>query len=211
MSAGRIVIVGTGGHAKVVLEVLRSRGVPLWSVFAVDDDPARVGGMLLDIPVLSTVADWKDNVRTGDRAIVAIGRNTVRARLQQELELLGVEMMSGEDARAVVSTSAKIGAGSVLMPGAVVNANASIGRGVIVNTNVSIDHDCDIGDFSHIAPGASICGGVRVGAMSLIGVGSSLLPGVHIGDGATVGAGAVVVKDVRDGETVIGVPARVLK
>jgi acetyltransferase EpsM len=95
------------------------------------------------------------------------------------------------------------------MPGAIVNAKSNIGKHCILNTNSSVDHECVLGDFVHIAPAATLAGNVEVGEGSLIGMGAVVLPYVKIGKWCKIGAGAVVVKDVPDGKTVIGVPAKI--
>lgn len=111
--------------------------------------------------------------------------------------------------RATVSPSAQFGPGTVVLPGAVVNADAKVGRGVIVNTGAVIEHDCTIADCAHVSPGAVLTGGVSVGSLSWIGAGAIVLPRIRIGERVTIGAGAVVTRNVEDGVTVVGNPARV--
>jgi acetyltransferase-like isoleucine patch superfamily enzyme len=98
----------------------------------------------------------------------------------------------------------------VLFAQAVVQAQASIGTGAILNTGCSVDHDAQISDVVHICPGARLAGEVKVGARSWIGIGASVIQQVRIGSDVTVGAGAAVVRDLPDGVTAVGVPARVL-
>ena len=93
----------------------------------------------------------------------------------------------------------------------VVQPDAVIGDHVIVNTGATIDHDCTIGDYAHLAPGVHLSGSVHVGEGAFLGIGSVVIPGVKIGRWSTLGAGAVAIRDLADGVTAVGVPARVLK
>lgn len=109
---------------------------------------------------------------------------------------------------AILSPSATIGAGTLIVAGSILNADARLGMGVILNTGASVDHDCEIGDFAHISPGARLAGGVRIGARSWIGIGAVVREGVTIGADVMVGAGAAVICDIADGTQVAGVPAK---
>lgn len=159
----------------------------------------------------------------GERPIiVSIGNNAIRKKIVERIvDGIGDSERLGADSTmksplfgtalhpsAVVSPHATIGEGSVVMPGAIINHSAQIGRHCIVNTGASIDHECQIGDFVHISPHATLCGNVSVGEGSWVGAGAVVIPGIKIGRWAVVGAGAVVVRDVPDGVTVVGCPAK---
>lgn len=138
-------IIGNGGHAKVVRDVIAA-------VFGKTDLSAEF-------------------------EFVAVGDNLVR---KQEAEKVTKPMYALVHPSAVVSASAKIGEGSIVMAGAVVQANARIGRYCIINSGASVDHDCVIECFAHIAPGAHLCGNVKVGEGALVGVGVGIAPGAVI-------------------------------
>ncbi len=104
----------------------------------------------------------------------------------------------------------KIGKGSVIGAGSSLTTLIDIGNHVLINLNCTIGHDVKIGNYSSIMPGAHISGSVTIGETVLIGSGAMILQGVTIGDHAIIGAGAVVTKDVEDGHTVVGVPAKLL-
>jgi UDP-perosamine 4-acetyltransferase len=205
----QVVIVGAGGHAKVIIDILEQR------------DELRIAGCtsaaretedVLGYPVLGTddclPALFSSGVRS---AIVAIGDNRVRMDRLCHLRDAGFELVSAISPDAIVSPRAMLGRGVSVMPGAVINVAAGLEDGVIANTGSTIDHDCAIGQCAHIAPGANLGGGVRVGAGSLIGIGSRVIPGVTIGPWATVAAGAVVIRDLDANVTAMGVPARVTR
>lgn len=204
-----VLLIGAGGHARVVVEALLDMGDAV-VVGAISRDGRGVDR--LPVPSISAESEWENTAESvgADTFCVAIGDNDARRRWSEKLTESGHSITQAISAGAVVSGSATIGAGAQLMAGAVVNAAARVGDGVIVNTNASVDHDCDVGDFVHIAPAAVLGGSVVVGAGALVGIGSRVLPGITIGEGATVGAGAVVIRDVPPGVTVVGVPARAL-
>lgn len=201
MSDGGIRILGAGGHAKVAAEAWRSGGGTVTAFH--DDDPARAGEDLLGAAVEGRIA-----LATGsaDALHVAIGSNAARRSIAAGIA--DDRCPAVIHAAAVVSPTARIGAGTLVCAGAIVQAEARIGRHVIVNTAAVVEHDVVLGDFVHVAPGARLAGGVRVGAGTLVGIGAVVLPGIAIGAGATVGAGAVVIRDVPDGARVVGNPAR---
>lgn len=203
----RVLLVGAGGHARVVLEALLD-GPGVQVIGAVSADGSGVPD--LGVPVLGLDADLEANTlrESFDTVCVAIGDNAARRRWAMIATEGGHSLTIAVSRSAVVSRSATVAPGAVVLPGAVVNAATSIGSGAIVNTNASVDHDCAVGAFSHVAPGVAIGGGVTVGEGVLVGIGATVLPGRRIGDGAVVGAGAVVVHDVPPGATVVGNPAR---
>jgi sugar O-acyltransferase (sialic acid O-acetyltransferase NeuD family) len=198
---GPVAVIGAGGHAKVVIGALVAAGRAVAGVW--DDDPAKLGGTLLGVPVLGPTADA---VRAGFRpAVLAVGDNRARQQLAAALDLDWVTVVHP---RAWVHPSVRLGEGSVVFAAAIVQPDTVVGCHAIVNTGATIDHDCEIGDFAHVAPGVNLSGGVRVGNGTLLGVGSCAVPGARIGAWAVVGAGAVVVDEVPDGATVVGAPAR---
>jgi len=204
----RLVLVGGGGHAKVIIETLRLAH-PSWDIVGiVDADPSP--RQVLGTPVLGDDRHLPQLRAQGvDAAFIAIGDNRLRQRLAEELTDLGFELVSAINPASTVSPSAKLGRGVAIMAGAVVNAEAVLGDLAIINTGALIDHEVEVGRAAHIGPGCAVSGGVRIGARVLLGVGASVLPGRRIGDDAVVGGGACVTQDIAPGVTAVGVPARV--
>ncbi len=193
---------GAGGHAKVILDILRAQSV---EVACICDDNATASEFC-GLPVIP------GREAPAGTAIVSIGKNEIRRKIVAFLENRGnVNFATAIHPSAVVSSSVKIGEGSVVMPGALINAEAQVGVHSIVNTGASVDHDCRIGDFVHVAPHVTLCGNVVVGDNAWIGAGATVIQGISIGENAYIGAGAVVVKDVPPNVVVAGVPARVLR
>lgn len=198
-----IVVVGAGGHGKVVVATLQAAGHLVAEIW--DDDPERWGCTVLGIPVLGPIQTR--STRAPKRpAVLGIGDNQTRRRFAE----LPLTWISAIHPGAIVHPSARVGDGTVVFAGAVVQPEATLGRHVLVNTGALIDHDCRLGDYVHLAPGARLAGEVRIDEGALIGMGASVLPGRVVGEWSTVGAGSVVQRDVAPGSTVVGVPARAL-
>lgn len=198
---GRMVyLFGASGHGKVIKDILNVNGVKVEAF--VDDNPdvKECGGR----PVVHDAAGLSP-------MIVSIGVNKVRKMIVERLKAnnSAIEFATAIHPSAVISPSAKIGEGSVVMAGAVVNADAVIGKHCIVNTGATIDHDSVVGDYCHVAPGAHICGGTQIGEGTWIGVGTSIIQCLNIGKNCMVGAGSVVVRDIPDDVTAFGNPCRV--
>lgn len=200
------VILGVGGHAKVVIDVLREMGLEPSCCLAIL--PGREP--CLGVPVRGE-AEYLAGAQGSWDYIVAVGDNHARRAIDGRMRQAGGRPLSAMSRRSWIAPSADVGAGTLVMPSACVNADATLGSGVIVNTGAVVEHDCRLGDFVHIAPNAALAGSVTVGDEAMVGIGASILPGIRIGARAIVGAGSVVLADVPAGETVVGVPARAVQ
>ncbi|THB79335.1 MAG: acetyltransferase [Desulfobulbaceae bacterium] len=195
-----MVLYGAGGHAKVVMESIRSNQQNCRLIIT-DDNREKIADRYLGIEV---IAPEELPSETGGKGlyVVTIGDNSSRNRVVSRLSNAGVSFAHVVHVRANVSTSAEIGAGTVVMPGATINSETMIGEHTIINTNASIDHDCQVSDFVHIGPGATLCGGVMVGEGSLVGAGATIIPNCRIGINVTIGAGTTIRSDIEDNMTV---------
>jgi UDP-perosamine 4-acetyltransferase len=208
-----VIGLGAGGHAKVVIDILRNAGI-YEPVGLLDSRAEMWGRSWCGVPVLG----GDDLLRAGESpashfflGLGSTGAAPARVRLHQRAMAAGFQAASAIHPRAVVAGSAQLGGGPTIMAGAIINPDVRLGDNVIVNTGAIIEHDCRIGDHVHVAPGARLAGDVRVGSGAHIGIGATVLQGIRIGSASIVGAGAVVVRDVPDGVVVAGVPARVLR
>jgi sugar O-acyltransferase (sialic acid O-acetyltransferase NeuD family) len=207
----RAVLLGGGGHAKMLIEIIRLQGgVRLAGIL--DADRGKWGSRVMGVPVLggddllpSLVSEGTTHFAVG---LGSIKDTTPRHRLFELGIAGGMRPLTLVHPSSIVSPDAVVGEGSQLLPGSIVNLGARIGRNVIVNSAAVVEHDCVIEDHVHIATGARLASTIHVGEGAHIGAGATLRQCVRIGSGAVVGAGAVVITDVLPGLVVVGVPAR---
>lgn len=196
----RIILYGGGGHAKVVLESLIDQGKSVLGF--VDDNPtARLSSQ-------KYLGAYTSALEADAQIIIAIGNNQIRKKVSEKVRH---RFTNAVHPSSIISSSAEIGVGCMILHKAIIQASVRLCNHVIVNTAAQVDHDGFIGDFVHIGPGVILCGDVVIGEGALIGAGAVILPGRKIGKWATIGAGSVVTKDVPDGIFVMGNPAATKK
>lgn len=207
----RILILGAGGHAKVVIDIIET--AELGAIVGIlDDDSRKHGAQVLGYTVLGGRNALHELLAASPLyGVAAIGDNRIRMDAAGWFVQSGGLLLMAVHPLACVARSARIGRGSVVMAGAVVNPDATIGNNVIINTGAVVEHDCVVGDGAHLAPTSALCGGVEIGEGALVGVGAKVLPEVKVGSWALVGAGSTVLGAVPDGASAVGVPARLLR
>lgn len=210
----RVIGLGAGGHAKVVIEILRLMG-DYELVGMLDSKRELWGTDVLKVPVLGDdrllPKLYIQGVRHVFIGVGSVGDMLPRRRLYEQAERQGFEFTQAIHPQAVISPSVTIGKGPTIMAGAVINAAAQIRDNVIVNTGAIIEHDCVISSHVHIATGVHLASTVHVSEGTHIGLGASIRQSLSIGRNSVVGAGSVVIEDVPDNVVVVGVPARVLR
>jgi sugar O-acyltransferase (sialic acid O-acetyltransferase NeuD family) len=200
-----LVIVGAGGHGRVVLDATRA-AAPARPVQVADDNPALAGREQLGIRIesLSTLIQAGGPVEFH----VAIGDNATRLAVARRLTGLGWRANTVIHPDATVASSASIAPGAFVAAGAIVAPGAVVGEHAIINHQAVVDHDVAVGAGAHVAPGAVLSGGAQLGASALLGASAVVLPLRAVGDHAVVGAGAMVTRNVPPGQVVLGMPAR---
>lgn len=210
MAKHRLVIVGSGGHAKVCVDIARKSG-EYDIIGLLDDDLEQAGIDVLGLKVLGGRELFDELLQDGvTHGFCGIGHNVFRLDICEHLEDAGFVLPVLKHPLAAVGECVYIDAGTVIVAGAVINPDSRIGKAGLINTSCTVDHDNTLGDAVHISPGAHLGGGVTVGDRTQVGIGASVLPNVTIGKDVIIGGGAAVVRDVPNGTKFVGVPARPL-
>lgn len=205
-----LVLIGGGGHAKVVLSLARALGRDVVGVC--DPVLAREGtACWRDVPVLGE--DGALDRLPPDRVALMLGigqlaTDTLRERLYAFWRARGYGFPALVHPAAWVAPGVELGEGAQVMAGAIIQPGCKIGENSLVNTRASVDHDCRIDRDVHVAPGATLCGSVTVEAGVFIGAGATVIQGVRIGGRAVVGAGVTLVRDLRSKTTILGAANR---
>ena len=210
----KLFILGTSGHAKVILDIAKDMDSYSKIFFL---DPSKEQGEVINGVSVAGSEENLDNIVKGDfsdiEVAIGIGDNYIRNKVyeKKKKKYSNLEYAVLIHPSAVVSESAIIGEGSVVMPCAVVNANSTIGRFSIVNTKASVDHDCSIGDFVTLAPGVTLGGNVTVGNFSAVCLGASVIHGITIGKENVIGANSLVLKNIEDYGVYYGNPCKFIR
>ena len=206
----KIIIVGCGGHSRVLIALLRVLEYEI--VGLLGRESADITQDISGVKVVGLMEEINKFIDKGDSSFaLAIGDNTERASLYDNLISKGAAVPALIHPLSKIEKTAKIENGAQICIGAIICSEAQIKQNTIINSGAIIDHECIIGEHSHIAPGAKIAGRVQVGEFSFVGVGASVKDKVRIGSNALIGAGSVVINDVEGFSTVAGVPAKLIK
>ena len=204
MKQKEIVVIGGGGHTRVLIGVAAALALPVKGI--ITRNAQLIGTSIHAVAVLGleeSCALNPDEVTllngVGNAANSKGTGLEVRSGIYTRYTAQGFSFLTLVSPNAMVQPLATLHTGAQVMAGAVIQAGCVVGENSIINTRVTIDHDCHIGKHCHIAPGAVLCGDVVVGAASHIGAGAIITQGVRIGSNVVIGAGALVTRDVPDG------------
>jgi sugar O-acyltransferase (sialic acid O-acetyltransferase NeuD family) len=208
-----IVVAGGGGHARVVISILRKlRNVRILGYTDLEDR-----GPLLGIPYLggdeqlirlAAAAEAASGTLSAAIGVGQVGLGSARHKLWMRLQPHRLWLPAIVSPAAIVNEEVSLGEGTAVMDGAVINCGATVGRGGIVNTHSTVEHDVRIGEWVHLAPGATICGDVTIGDFAMIGAGATVIEGRKIAACCRVGGGSTVIHDLTEPGVYVGSPAR---
>ncbi len=208
----RLIILGSGGHAKVLISTLKTLRREIIGIL--EQDETYVGQSLSGVSIIGNddmIQEYTPDEIEIVNGIGSIASTEKRKTIYEKFKLAGYTFSQVIHPAATIMDDVQLGEGVQIMAGAIVQTGCVIGDNAIVNTGAIVEHDCMIGEHVHVAPGAVISGNVQIGAMTHIGTAATVIQGIKIGEGVIIGAGTVVVKDVAPGKKVIGNPARVME
>lgn len=210
----RVVIIGAGVHGREVAEILRhqaEQGADIRTLGFVDEDRDLRGRAIDDLPVLGDWT-WFDGVDRSEVAVIcASGFSETRQRLVQRARSLGLSFTNAIFPLAHISPQARIGEGVVIYQNGIACRGTLIGDHAIINSGSIVSHDTEIGAYGTLNPGVNLAGNVSIGEGCYLGIGCSVIQGIRIGAWTTIGAGAAVIRDLPEGVTAVGVPAKIIK
>lgn len=210
MKKNKLVIVGAGGLAKQILDVIERFDNQNEIYFFDNITVYEQNPQLFNFQIIQDIETLKTEEYNNDELLIlGIGKPSARKFLYQFFTDQDLKF------RTVISTTSLIGKhdvhigdGCVVMERVSIESSVTIGKGVLLNTGVKVFHDTTVGDFCELAPSCKILGKCKIGTGVFIGANATILPGVEIGDDAVIGAGAVVTKNVMGGVLIKGVPGR---
>ncbi len=198
----KIIIIGKGGHAKSVADIIERQNLFEIAGYIVNEDGEQAEEN--DYPILGRDEDlprlFQEGISNVAMGIGFMGKSKLREKMYLKLKETGYHFPVICDPSAIVSSTAVMEEGSMIGKGAIINAGARIGRLCIINTRAVIEHDCVIEDFSHISVGAVLCGAVRIGKETFVGANATIIQGRCVESRCIIAAGAVVRKELKKGE-----------
>jgi len=207
MMKNNLIIFGSSGHGGVIKE--EATKLDLFNNILFFDDNKTIGPFGEKVQ-----GGGKDLIKLENdySIIIGVGNNHIRKEIFLELESINkLNFVNVVSVQAMVSPSANLGIGNLVVCGAIINHQVEIGNNCIINSAAVIEHNSVIGSHSHIGPGAKLAGGVIISEGVFIGMGACILPGIRIGARSTIGAGSVITRDIGEDETVIGIPGKSIK
>jgi sugar O-acyltransferase (sialic acid O-acetyltransferase NeuD family) len=208
-----IVIIGSSGHAKVVIDIVQKEGK--MNIIGLLDCFRKIGEHTLGYSVLGQERDIPDLMEKHDLngVIVAIGDNFIRAKVARQVAEISpnIPFVTTIHPAATIATDVSIGDGTVIMSGVSVNPCSSIGDFCILNTNSSLDHDSALDAFASLAPRTVTGGNCRIGQYSAVGIGATLIHGIDIGEHTVIGANSLVMHSVDSFSVAYGTPAKLIR
>lgn len=209
MSQEKIIVIGDGNQAEVVIDIIHSQNnYKIIGVTSQDNSLDKFCGY----PVIGDDAKLleikKNNAFKLAMGIGGYSSNSKRKEVFDKLKKQGFDFINVIHPFTSISKTASLGEGITIYAGTVINTQAKIEDNVILALNSSIGHHTLIKGHSLISASASIGANVVIGEESLIAMGGRIISGIQLGRNVIVGAGAVVIKSIAANKKVFGIPAK---
>lgn len=204
----KVVILGAGGHAKVVADIILKSGDKVYGFL--DDSLPRGTKIIDEYFVLGKLDDCLHLLKQDNDLlfIMAIGNNYSREIIDKKYKL---NYYTAIDPNSTIGMNTVIGEGTVIQANSSIDPDVKIGRMCIIGKGAVVAHDNMLGDYIHVSPNATLCGTVSIGDFTHIGAGATVRNNISITQDCVIGAGAVVVKNIEDSGTYVGVPVKKIK
>ena len=196
-----ILIIGAGGHSKVIIDIIHELGN--YTIAGIYDDNKT--GYFSGIKIIGKISEIEN--KKSDYFIIGIGNDKIRKKIADEYQLKWATLIHP---KTIIAKTATIKEGTVVCAGAIIQTEVEIGKHCIINTNCSIDHESTIGDYCSICPSSTICGQVKVSESSFIGANSTIIQTIEIGKECIIGAGSVVIRNIPNNSKAVGNPAKII-
>jgi sugar O-acyltransferase (sialic acid O-acetyltransferase NeuD family) len=210
MMKEKVVLIGSGGHAKVVADILREMGT--YEIIGVTVKDTGSHDTFCGYPILGGDEVLPKLINDGVRSVaIGIGGftdNNLRKRVYTKVKALGFRVVSAIHPRTAISGSASLGEGVVIFPGVIINTEVRVGNNVVIATGSTVDHETTVEDHVLISAGVTIGAYASIREGALIALGAKIVSGIQVGKNALVAAGGVVIENVGENARVFGVPAR---
>lgn len=209
----KLILVGGGGHAKVVIDAVDQAKYEIVGIL--DKDNSHLHERINNIEIIGIDSQSEDFLALGIKyafvAIGHIGNPKIRNMLFYQLQDKGFDFINIIHRNAILSDSVRIGKGNLIMAGSILNTESCIGNNNIINTGAILEHEVVVKNGVHIAPGTVIAGGSKINDNVFIGAGSTVIQGISIGKNSIIGAGSVVIHDIPENVVAVGNPIRIIK
>ncbi|MDD3137788.1 MAG: acetyltransferase [Lachnospiraceae bacterium] len=209
----KIILLGSGGHAKSVVDVIERAGK--YEIAGFLEVPEKQSFSYKKYKVIGVDEDLEMLYRSGIKyAFITmgyIGKSTPRQKLYEKLKKTGYQIPVIIDPSAIIAKDAEISEGTFVGKYSIINSDSKVGKMCIINSGAIVEHECIIEEYTHIAVGTVLSGNVKVGKYTFVGANATIIQGILVGDNVVIGAGSVVLNQLEDGVTAVGTPARVIK
>lgn len=207
-----VIVLGAGGHAKVLIDTLLACSVKV--IGFTDPDSGKSEKTIMGLQWLGDddlILEYPPSSIYLVNGVGSVGSTSHRRQIYDKFKYMGYAFASVIHPSVIIASGVRLSEGVQIMAGATIQVDSHIGQNTIINTRASVDHDCIIGSHVHLAPGVTLSGGVQVDDGVHIGSGATVIQGMRIGQNSIIGAGSLIIKNVPEGAMAVGVPARVMK
>jgi sugar O-acyltransferase (sialic acid O-acetyltransferase NeuD family) len=205
----KIYIIGAGSYGEAIADLAEHCGYQIAGYY--DDDDSKKDTICMGAKVIGKIEISEEKV-SGKLFAIAIGNNKIRESIAGKILDCGGVLPSLIHSTVVISKQVSIGTGCFVHAQSFLWTKVSVADFCIISPQVVLAHHSEMLQSSFVSAGSNVGANIKIGQRAFIGIGSTLMTGINqIGSDSVVGAGSVVIKDVNNGVTVAGNPAKQIK